>query len=536
MSIEIIVPRLGWSMEEGAFVAWLKKSGDRVRPGDPLFSIEGDKAVQEIESMDAGVLRIANNAPAPGAAIRVGDVLGHLLSDDEAGQSAPAEGSPAPHTPPAGSVARPEVPSTSTRKPSTTPVDAHPLEGKEAGGSAGRVAISPRALRLASELGVDWTRLSGSGSTGRIREQDVLLAARSVEGGATLKRQPSPSAAPGPRPQAVFFGELLMRLDAPRHERLVQARQFDVRYTGAEANAAVSCAQLGCDAYVVSAVPDNELGQACLNFIRQYGVNTDHVLRGGSRLGTLYLEAGVPPRASRVIYDRAGSAFTELKPGEVDWSSILPGKKWLHWSGTAAAVSQLMPQVLSEACAAARRQGASVSCDLNYRGNLWSVEDARRVLTPLTRDVDVLIASEEHLRLVLGFDAAALESSGGPSEAFARAAQALRSRLAVARLAVTLRSRNDSGAARWQGLLVDSRGESWSRIHAPPSVDRIGAGDAFSGALIHALMTGMERQEAIEFAAAAGCLKHSIHGDFNLATREEVLSVARGDLGDRVRR
>jgi 2-dehydro-3-deoxygluconokinase len=190
--------------------------------------------------------------------------------------------------------------------------------------------------------------------------------------------------------KAVFFGELLMRLATKRYERFVQAREFEVGYTGAEANAAVSLANYGMEAYVVSVVPDTEIGQACVNFIRQFGVNTDFVLRGGKRLGTFYLETGASQRPSKVIYDRAHSSISELKPGRVDWEKVFSGKHWFHWSGTAPALSDSMAATTREGCVAAKRGGLTVSCDLNYRRKLWTPGKARQVMTDLMPYVDVM--------------------------------------------------------------------------------------------------------------------------------------------------
>ncbi len=512
---EIIVPRLGWSMEEGAFVAWLKQDGDVVRPGDPLFSIEGDKAIQEIESIDGGILRIAPNAPAPGASIRVGDLLGHLLSPQEA-----AAGATPVETPES------KLPTPKDQASASVPLPRDQAEAwKAAGSSAAPVvegrkkpAISPRARRAAVELGVDWTRVNGTGRTGRIRERDVRNAA------AGQPNQRSRATRPDASPAAVFFGELLLRLGTRNHERFSQAREFEARYTGAEANAAVSLAAFGGNAGVVSAVPGHELGQACLNYLRQYGVDVEPVLRCGERLGTFYLETGAAPRASRVIYDRAGSSFSQLRAGQIDWESVLAGKQWLHWSGTAPAVGPGLPAVVAEACTVARRLGVTVSCDLNYRALLWDAAVARETMLPLMRNVDVLMGNEEHAALMLGV------SENDP----VAVAKELRARFGFR--AVALTRREADAVAPWRCWLSNDAGVFASRDYPLASVDRIGAGDAFAGALIFGLLSNWDGDQAIEFAAAAGALKHSVPGDFNLVSREEVGALAAGDVGQRVRR
>ncbi len=529
MPIEIIVPRLGWSMEEGAFIAWHKNDGEFVHAGDALFSIEGDKAVQEIESIDSGILRIGADCPKPGGSIHVGDLLGHLVS---AAESA-IKSSPAATTTPLRAS-----PTSSAEPVAKTPPVTPPPPVEAISTPTKTPAISPRALRVAGELGVDWSTLASTGRGGRIRERDIRAAANS-----NRLRAPSaghefhrPLPIDGAQPKAVFFGELLMRLTTRQYERFVQARELEIRYTGAEANAAVSLANFGLDAYTVSAVPANDLGQACINYLRQHGVNADHISRCGTRLGTFYLETGSPPRPSKVIYDRAGSAFSELRPGQIDWQTVLAGKQWFHWSGTAPALSPTMPAVVAEACTVAKRLGLRVSCDLNYRSKLWSAQAARKTMTSLMHHVDVLIGNEEHIQLVLGIETKPSAKNASQADRCTQTAELLRTQFDFSDVAVTMRDSNDTTEHLWQCLLVNPQGAFVSRAYPVASVDRIGAGDAFSGALIYGMLVRMSGQEAIEFAAAAGCLKHSIHGDFNLVSRDEVLALTQGESGHRVQR
>jgi 2-dehydro-3-deoxygluconokinase len=338
--------------------------------------------------------------------------------------------------------------------------------------------------------------------------------------------------------KAVFFGELLMRLATRRHERFVQAHEFEVGYTGAEANAAVSLAHFGCDAYIVSVVPDTEIGQACINFIRQFGVNTDFVLRGGKRLGTFYLETGASQRRSKVIYDRAGSSITELTRGKVDWDAVFAGKHWFHWSGTAPALSDGMAATTLEACQAARNHGLMVSCDLNYRRNLWSPEEARRTMTDLMQYVDVLVGNEEDAAIVLGVEAKGMDVAKGALDAdrYKEAACELHRRFDFKYVATTLRESISASENGWSGLLSDGKQCYLSRKYRIWVVDRVGGGDSFSGGLIYGLLAGMSSQEAVEFAAATSCLKHSIHGDFNHVSPEEVLALIAGDASGRIQR
>ena len=338
--------------------------------------------------------------------------------------------------------------------------------------------------------------------------------------------------------RAVFFGELLMRLATQRCERFVQAREFVVGYTGAEANAAVSLANYGMNAFVVSVVPDTEIGNACVNYLRQFGVNTDYVLRGGDRLGTFYLESGAAQRPSKVIYDRAHSSITGLKPGMVDWEKVFHGKHWFHWSGTAPALGASMAETTQEACAAAKRGGLTVSCDLNYRRKLWTPEKARRVMTGLMQYVDVLLGNEEDSAIILGVAAKGVDVAKGElsAERYKEVAAELHRRFGFKYVATTLRASLSASENGWSCLLFDGQNYYPSREYRIWVVDRVGAGDAFSGGLIYSLLSGMSGQDAVEFAAAASCLKHSIHGDFNQVSRDEVLALVRGSGSGRIQR
>ena len=337
---------------------------------------------------------------------------------------------------------------------------------------------------------------------------------------------------------AVFFGELLMRLGTKRYERLVQANEFEVGYTGAEANAAVSLANYGLTAYVVSAVPDNEIGQACINYVRRFGVNTDHILRMGNRLGTFYLETGASQRPSKVIYDRAASAITELQPGRIDWGRIFDGKCWFHFSGTAPALGPTMPQVTEEACVAAKKCGLTVSCDLNYRKKLWSRQKAQSVMTRLMEHVDVLIGNEEDSTTVLGVSPVGVDVTSGllDVDRYKDVATQLHDRFGFRYVATTLRRSISASENGWSGLLSDGKDFYHSRQYDIKIVDRVGGGDSFSGGLIYGLLMRMAARDAIEFAVAASCLKHSIHGDFNLVSVDEVRALISGDASGRIQR
>jgi len=337
---------------------------------------------------------------------------------------------------------------------------------------------------------------------------------------------------------AVFFGELLMRLATKRYERFTQARDLEIGYTGAEANAAVSVANFGLQASVVSVVPDTEIGQACINSLRQFGVDTDLIIRGGRRLGTFYLETGTSQRPSKVIYDREASSISELKPGQIDWDKVFTGKSWFHWSGTAPALSDGMAATTKEACAAAKKKGLTVSCDLNYRRKLWTPENARKIMTDLMQYVDVLIGNEEDSALVLGAKAKDVDVHKGAIdvERYKEVAVELHRRFGFKYVATTLRESISASENGWSALLSDGEQCYASRRYSIWIVDRVGGGDSFSGGLVYGLLSGMNCQDAVEFAAAASCLKHSIHGDVNQVSKEEVMALMDGDGSGRIQR
>jgi 2-dehydro-3-deoxygluconokinase len=334
------------------------------------------------------------------------------------------------------------------------------------------------------------------------------------------------------------FGELLLRLGTSQFQRFTQARQFDAFYTGAEANALVSLVNYGLEGYAVSKVPANDIGQACINFLKGHGLNTDFIVRGGDRLGLFYLETGASQRASKVIYDRANSAITTLRPGEIDWEVVLDGKDWLHFSGTAPALGPDMPAVVEEASKVARQLGVTVSCDLNYRKKLWSPEKARRVMTGLMAYVDVLMCNEEDAEMVFGIKAEGVDVQSGRVDAdkYEDVARQLRDRFGCKYIAITLRESLSATFNNWSGVLYDGNELHRSRCYNMYVVDRVGGGDSFDGGLIYGLLSGMPPQDAVEFAAAASCLKHSIPGDFNLASLEEVKALMQGDASGRVQR
>lgn len=341
------------------------------------------------------------------------------------------------------------------------------------------------------------------------------------------------------RAKVVTFGELMLRLNPHGQQRIVQADEFEVRYTGAEANAAVMLAGLGFETFAVSRVPGHELGQACINYLRRFGVNTDYVVRGGDHLGIMYLEAGAAQRGSRVIYDRDHTSFQEAVPAEFEWDRILSGADWFHFSGTAPALGEQVRAVLREGLATARSRGIRVSCDLNYRAKLWGRQQVRTVMTDLMAYVDVLIGNEEDAEKVFGITAEGSDVVHG--ELLAASYEKVASRLADAfgfkYVATTLRSSVSASVNGWAGMLFDGKRHFVSRSYEiNPVVDRVGGGDSFSAGLIYGLLRGLEPQACVEFAAAASCLKHSIPGDFSLVSLLEVETLLAGDASGRVQR
>ena len=339
--------------------------------------------------------------------------------------------------------------------------------------------------------------------------------------------------------QIVLFGELLIGLRPPGVERLAQATTLEVRFSGAEANAGVSLVNYGHRALVVSRVPDSALGEACTGYLRRFGLDTSGVALGGERLGSYYVETGASQRASTVLYDRAASAFATCSPADYDWPALLDDAAWLHFSGTAAALGEGVVDALLAGVQVARERGITVSCDLNYRAKLWTPARAQQVMSRVAPFVDVLIGNEEDAEKIFGITAAGSDVIAGhiDHDAYVSVARQLVDRFGFRTVATTLRESVSASHNRWAGLLFqDGQAYPSRRYDIIPIVDRVGAGDSFSGALIHGLLQGWEPQRTIEFAVAASCLKHSVLGDFNLVSTAEVEALVGGDASGRVRR
>lgn len=354
----------------------------------------------------------------------------------------------------------------------------------------------------------------------------------------------------------VAFGEVMMRLGTRTYQSILQAREFDVAYTGAEANAAVSLARFGAKTHLVSCVPQGDVGDACINYFRQYGVDTTYIRRSGDRLGLFYLETGANQRPSKVIYDRSNSAITELRCGDLPWEEILRGKNWLHLSGTAPALSESVAAVVKESCQVARAAGVTVSIDMNFREKLWRWrsgceprELAGEVMREILPMVDVIIGNEEDAENVLGIRAGETDVESGKLDIkkYTDVASQMKQMFPQAKfVAITLRESLSASYNNWGAMLYDCAtteshlsprdGDKYEPYPIRIIVDRVGGGDSFSAGLIYGLQSGMKALEALDYATAASCLAHSYPGDFNLATREDVLRVMNGSRSGRVQR
>ncbi len=336
----------------------------------------------------------------------------------------------------------------------------------------------------------------------------------------------------------ITLGEIMLRLSPEGFKRFVQVDSFDAIWGGGEANVAVSCANYGHDAWFVSKLPKHEIGQAAVNALRRYGVHTDHIVRGGDRVGIYYCETGASMRPSKVIYDRAHSAIAEADASDFDFDAIMEGADWFHWSGITPAISDKAAELTRLACEAAKRHGVTVSVDLNFRKKLWTSEKAQSVMRPLMQYVDVCIGNEEDAELCLGFKPDAdVEGGNTDAEGYKGIFAAMAAEFGFKYVASTLRESFSASHNGWKGMIYDGKDFYVSkRYDINPIVDRVGGGDSFSGGLIHGLLTMPSMADALEFAVAASALKQTINGDFNLVSAEEVKALAGGAANGRVQR
>jgi 2-dehydro-3-deoxygluconokinase len=340
--------------------------------------------------------------------------------------------------------------------------------------------------------------------------------------------------------RVVTFGEIMLRLSPPGFERFLQSAAFVATFGGGEANVAVSLAQFGLESVYVTALPKHAIGEAAIRALRTEGVQTDHILRSGNRIGIYYAEAGASQRASQVIYDRARSSISEMAADAVNWPDVFKGASWFHVTGITPALGAQAAEATARAIDAARAAGARVSVDLNYRKKLWTEAKAQEVMGPLMRGVDVVIANEEDLQSVLGVEVPGTEVTSGQLniEGFRTAAERVTRDFGPPMVAITLRESLSASDNGWSAALWDAAAGTMHRSqrYDVRLVDRIGGGDSFAAGLIYGLVTNRSPQDALRFAVAASALKQTIPGDFNRVTVDEVDRLAAGDASGRVQR
>ncbi len=342
--------------------------------------------------------------------------------------------------------------------------------------------------------------------------------------------------------KVITFGELMLRLATPGYLRFSQATEFDVTFGGGEANVAVSLANYGIDASFVSSLPNNDIGDAAITSLRTYKVGTSHILRGGDRIGIYFLESGAVSRGSKVLYDRANSSFSKLKKGSIDWNKAFDGVTWFHWTGITPAVSEGAFEACLEACEVASQKGITISTDLNYRNKLWKWgKPAGEVMEKLVAYCDIILGNEEDADMVFGIKPQGVDVKSGHVEgaAYESVGKQLMTKFPKAKkIIITLRGSISASHNTWSGVLWDGK----KLLEAPTYqithiVDRVGGGDSFMGGLIYGLITyPKDDQKALDFAVAASCLKHTIKGDFNQVTVDEVEKLMQGDGSGRVSR
>ena len=330
----------------------------------------------------------------------------------------------------------------------------------------------------------------------------------------------------------------MLRLMPEDGHRFLQNEWLEATYGGGEANVAVSLANFGEDAAYVTALPDNDIAQACINSLRYFGVDTGKILRQGDRIGVYYVEKGQSQRPSKVIYDRKGSSIATAKRGDFKWDEILEGTEWFHWTGITPALSDDLKEICLDAFKEAKKRGIIISCDLNYRKNLWSTEEAFATMTKLVPYVDVCIANEEDAEKVLGIRAKNTDVNCGKldREGYKEVAAEISEKYGCGKVAITLRESISANDNKWSGMFYDGENYYFSKTYNIHLWDRVGGGDSFGAGLIYSLVNGKDGQYAIDFAAAASCLKQTIQGDFNRITVKEAENLMEGSGSGRVQR
>ena len=336
----------------------------------------------------------------------------------------------------------------------------------------------------------------------------------------------------------ITFGEIMLRLAPVGYERFLQSKEFGIVYGGGEANVAVSLANYGKDAYFVTKLPKHEIGQSAVNELRRYGVSTDMIARGGDRVGIYFCEKGSSQRPSKIIYDRAYSAIAEAKREDFNWKEIFQDAEWFHFTGITPALSDECAAITLDAVKAAKEAGVMVSVDLNFRKKLWSSEKAGKVMGDIVKYCDVVIANEEDAEKVFGISAEETDITSGTlnDEGYKNVAKTLADRFGLKYVAITLRESFSASDNGWSAMLYDGSEFYSSKKYKMHIVDRVGGGDSFGAGLIYGLTSGLSHQDSLEFAVAASCLKHTVEGDFNLVSKDEVETLMNGDASGRVQR
>lgn len=336
----------------------------------------------------------------------------------------------------------------------------------------------------------------------------------------------------------VTFGEIMLRLAPNGYYRFFQNDQMQATFGGGEANVAVSLANYGMDASFVTKLPKHAIGQAAVDSLRYFGVDTSNIIRGGDRVGIYFLEKGASQRGSVCIYDRAYSAIQQATSEDFDWDKIFEGADWFHFTGITPALGSNLVEICKEACISAKNKGVKISCDLNYRGKLWTRDEARTAMSELCKYVDVCIANEEDAKDVFGIEAENTDIYGGKlnKEGYKSVAKQLMEKFGFEKVAITLRTSISANDNDWSAMLFDGENYCFSKEYHLHIVDRVGGGDSFGAGLIYALLNGKDTKQAIEFAVAASALKHSVEGDFNRVSVSEVEKLAGGDGSGRVQR
>lgn len=338
--------------------------------------------------------------------------------------------------------------------------------------------------------------------------------------------------------KVVTFGEIMLRLSTEDHQRFIQATKYDAVYGGGEANVAVSLSNFGIDTAFVTRLPEHEIGQSAVNALRSHGVHVDHIARGGDRTGIYFIEKGASQRPSRVIYDRAYSSMATASADDFNWEKIFQDCSWFHFTGITPALSPELVSVCLKACEAAKKRNITISCDLNYRKKLWTREMARTAMRRLCEYVDVCIANEEDAADIFDIKAAHTNVIDGriDKDAYQQVASQLVDQFGFKKVAITLRTSISASDNQWAAMLYENNTAYYSKTYPIHIVDRVGGGDSFAAALIFSMLKGYSPQDAIEFSVAASCLKHTIEGDFNLVSVDEVMALKNGDGSGRVQR